>query len=120
MVLAVADGLIPAIRLSDLLAPNQPFVHALECRQIGKAIVKYFDRQEPQADVETRLPKATVHWFFSQLQAITVVLALNLRAGLSESRAMSSLQKGKTKYATPLAFYQRMPLRRLWPDLQPV
>jgi hypothetical protein len=42
-------GLVPVIRLSDLLAPNPTFVYALECRQSGNAFVKLNTCSEPEA-----------------------------------------------------------------------
>jgi hypothetical protein len=53
--LNVSIGLISAIRPFDLLAPNQPFGHALERRQTGKAIAKYSDLREPEAVLCKRL-----------------------------------------------------------------
>jgi hypothetical protein len=47
-----SDGLVGVSQISDLLAPKQPFVYALECRQTGNAFVKYSDSREPSSEIE--------------------------------------------------------------------
>ena len=60
VMLAVADGLIPVIRLFDLPALNQSFIYALECQQTGNAFVKYSDCHELEAAVRFQCHKAAI------------------------------------------------------------